>query len=66
MGGANKLRGVNPKMEGQVVYLVSSIPNMSTEELVQMYCYNKLNDSAYDPDKMKVRMIVPTHRGLSF
>lgn len=66
MGGANKLRGVNPKMEGQVVYLVSSLPNMSTEELVQMYCYNKLNDSAYDPDKMKVRMIVPTHRGLSF
>lgn len=66
MGGANKLKGVNPKMEGQVVYLVSSLPNMSTEELVQMYCYNKLNDSAYDPDKMKVRMIVPTHRGLSF
>lgn len=66
MGGANKLKGVSPKMEGQVVYLVSSIPNMSTEELVQMYCYNKLNDSAYDPDKMKVRMIVPTHRGLSF
>lgn len=66
MGGANKLKGVSPKMEGQVVYLVSSIPNMSTEELVQMYCYNKLNDSAYDPDKMKIRMIVPTHRGLSF
>lgn len=66
MGGANKLKGVNPKMEGQVVYLVSSLPNMSTEELVQMYCHNKLNDSAYDPDKMKVRMIVPTHRGLSF
>lgn len=66
MGGANKLEGVNPKMEGQIVYLVSSLPNMSTEELVQMYCHNKLNDSAYDPDKMKVRMIVPTHRGLSF
>lgn len=66
MGGANKLKGVNPKMEGQVVYLVSSLPNMSTEELVQMYCHNKLNDSTYDPDKMKVRMIVPTHRGLSF
>lgn len=66
MGGANKLEGVNPKMEGQVVYLVSSLPNMSTEELVQMYCHNKLNNSAYDPDKMKVRMIVPTHRGLSF
>lgn len=66
MGGANKLEGVNPKMEGQVVYLVSSLPNMSTEELVQMYCHNKLNDSTYDPDKMKVRMIVPTHRGLSF
>lgn len=66
MGGANKLKGVNPKMEGQVVYLVSSLPNMSTEELVQMYCYNKLNGSTYDPDKMKVRMIVPTHRGLSF
>jgi hypothetical protein len=43
MGGANKLKGVNPKMEGQVVYLVSSLPNMSTEELVQMYCSNKLN-----------------------
>lgn len=66
MGGANKLEGVNPKMEGQVVYLVSSLPNMSTEELVQMYCYNKLNNRAYDPDKMKVRMIVPTHKGLSF
>lgn len=66
MGGANKLKGVNPKMEGQVVYLVSSLPNMSTEELVQMYCHNKLNDSTYDPDKIKVRMIVPTHRGLSF
>lgn len=66
MGGANKLKGVNPKMEGQVVYLVSSLPNMSTEELVQMYCHNKLNNRAYDPDKMKVRMIVPTHRGLSF
>ena len=66
MGGANKLEGVNPKMEGQVVYLVSSLPNMSTEELVQMYCHNKLNNRAYDPDKMKVRMIVPTHRGLSF
>lgn len=66
MGGANKLEGVNPKMEGQVVYLVSSLPNMSTEELVQMYCSNKLNDKAYNQDRMKVRMIVPTHRGLSF
>lgn len=66
MGGANKLEGVNPKMEGQVVYLVSSLPNMSTEELVQMYCENKLNTKQYDPNRMKVRMIVPTHRGLSF
>lgn len=66
MGGANKLKGVNPKMEGQVVYLVSSLPNMSTEELVQMYCSNKLGDSKSDQDRMKVRMIVPTHRGLSF
>lgn len=66
MGGANKLKGVNPKMEGQVVYLVSSLPNMSTEELVQMYCNNKLSDNKSDQDRMKVRMIVPTHRGLSF
>lgn len=66
MGGANKLEGVNPKMEGQVVYLVSSLPNMSTEELVQMYCSNKLNISSDNLDRMKVRMIVPTHRGLSF
>lgn len=66
MGGANKLKGVNPKMEGQVVYLVSSLPNMSTEELVQMYCNNKLGDNKSDQDRMKVRMIVPTHRGLSF
>lgn len=66
MGGANKLEGVNPKMEGQVVYLVSSLPNMSTEELVQMYCRNKLNTSPDNLDRMKVRMIVPTHRGLSF
>lgn len=66
MGGANKLEGVNPKMEGQVVYLVSSIPNMSTEELVQMYCSNKLNTNFDNLDRMKVRMIVPTHRGLSF
>ena len=66
MGGANKLEGVNPKMEGQVVYLVSSLPNMSTEELVQMYCSNKLNTSPDNLDRMKVRMIVPTHRGLSF
>lgn len=66
MGGANKLEGVNPKMEGQVVYLVSSLPNMSTEELVQMYCNNKLNTSQDNLDRMKVRMIVPTHRGLSF
>ena len=66
MGGANKLEGVNPKMEGQVVYLVSSLPNMSTEELVQMYCSNKLNTSSDNLDRMKVRMIVPTHRGLSF
>lgn len=66
MGGANKLKGVNPKMEGQVVYLVSSLPNMSTEELVQMYCSNKLNTSSDNLDRMKVRMIVPTHRGLSF
>lgn len=66
MGGANKLEGVNPKMEGQVVYLVSSLPNMSTEELVQMYCSNKLNTSQDNLDRMKVRMIVPTHRGLSF
>lgn len=66
MGGANKLKGVNPKMEGQVVYLVSSLPNMSTEELVQIYCNNKLGDNKSDQDRMKVRMIVPTHRGLSF
>lgn len=66
MGGANKLEGVNPKMEGQVVYLVSSLPNMSTEELVQMYCSNRLNTSSDNLDRMKVRMIVPTHRGLSF
>lgn len=66
MGGANKLEGVNSKMEGQVVYLVSSLPNMSTEELVQMYCSNKLNTSSDNLDRMKVRMIVPTHRGLSF
>lgn len=66
MGGANKLEGVNPKMEGQVVYLVSSLPNMSTEELVQMYCSNKLNTDPDNLDRMKVRMIVPTHRGLSF
>lgn len=66
MGGANKLEGINPKMEGQVVYLVSSLPNMSTEELVQMYCDNKLNTSSDNLDRMKVRMIVPTHRGLSF
>lgn len=66
MGGANKLEGVNPKMEGQVVYLVSSLPNMSTEELVQMYCNNKLNTNQDNLDRMKVRMIVPTHRGLSF
>ena len=66
MGGANKLAGINPKMEGQVVYLVSSLPNMSTEELVQMYCSNKLNTNSDNLDRMKVRMIVPTHRGLSF
>lgn len=66
MGGANKLEGVNPKMEGQVVYLVSSLPNMSTEELVQMYCSNKLNNDQDNLDRMKVRMIIPTHRGLSF
>ena len=66
MGGANKLEGVNPKMEGQVVYLVSSLPNMSTEELVQMYCSNKLNTGPDNLNRMKVRMIVPTHRGLSF
>ena len=66
MGGANKLEGINPKMEGQVVYLVSSLPNMSTEELVQMYCSNKLNTDPDNLDRMKVRMIVPTHRGLSF
>lgn len=66
MGGANKLAGINPKMEGQVVYLVSSLPNMSTEELVQMYCSNKLNTGPDNLDRMKVRMIVPTHRGLSF
>ena len=66
MGGANKLEGVNPKMEGQVIYLVSSLPDMSTEELVQMYCSNKLNTSSDNLDRMKVRMIVPTHRGLSF
>ena len=66
MGGANKLEGINPKMEGQVVYLVSSLPNMSTQELVQMYCSNKLNTSQDNLDRMKVRMIVPIHRGLSF
>lgn len=66
MGGANKLEGINPKMEGQVVYLVSSLPNMSTEELVQMYCSNKLNTDPDNLNRMKVRMIVPTHRGLSF
>lgn len=66
MGGENILPGLNPKMEGQVVYLVSSLPNMSTEELVQMYCENKLNSSNDNLNRMKVRMIVPTHRGLSF
>jgi len=66
MGGANTLPGLNPRMEGQAIYLVSSLPNMSTEELVQMYCNNKLNTSSDNLDRMKVRMIAPTHRGLSF
>lgn len=66
MGGANTLPGLNPRMEGQVIYLVSSLPNMSTEELVQMYCNNKLNTNSDNLDRMKVRMIAPTHRGLSF
>lgn len=62
MGG---IEGVNDDaMKGQLVYLVSATPNMSSEQMVDTYY--KAKAGIIKEDYMKVRMITPTQRGLSF
>lgn len=71
--GCRKL-GINESNAGQVVYLVSPKPGMSTQELVNQY-YAQKNPTATSQDvdgetitinpSMEVRMITPVHRPLS-
>lgn len=72
-GGCRTL-GINESNAGQVVYLVSPKPGMSTQELVDQY-YAQKNPTATSQSvdgetitiepSMEVRMITPVHRPLS-
>lgn len=66
--------GINESNAGQVVYLVSPKPNMTTQELVDQYYAQKnptITTQAVDGEditiepSMEVRIITPVHRPLS-
>lgn len=62
------LPGVSPTITGRTIYLVSSKPGLSDKELVDAYCAQKFAVDRSDEvmNKLDVRMIVPTERGISF
>lgn len=62
------LPGVSPTITGRTVYLVSSKPGLSDKELVDAYYEQKftVDKGGEVMNKLDVRMIVPTERGISF
>ncbi len=62
------LPGVSPTITGRTIYLVSSKPGLSDKELVDAYYAQKFAVDRSDEvmNKLDVRMIVPTERGISF
>ena len=62
------LPGVSSTIAGRTVYLVSSKPGLSDKELVDAYYEQKftVDKGGEVMNKLDVRMIVPTERGISF
>lgn len=62
------LPGVSPTITGRTIYLVSSKPGLSDKELVDAYYAQKFAVDRSDEvmNKLDIRMIVPTERGISF
>ena len=62
------LPGVSEKLDGRTVYLVSAKPGLSTKQLVDAYYEQKFAVARGEEvmNKLDVRMIVPTERGMSF
>lgn len=62
------LPGVSPTITGRTIYLVSSKPGLSDKELIDAYYAQKFAVDRGDKimNKLDVRMIVPTERGISF
>lgn len=62
------LPGVSPTITGRTIYLVSSKPGLSDKELVDAYYAQKFAVDRGEEvmNKLDVRMIVPTERGISF
>lgn len=66
--GNAELPGVSSTIAGRTIYLVSSKPGLSDKELVDAYYDQKFAVDRGDKvmNKLDVRMIVPTERGISF
>ena len=62
------LPGVSPTITGRTIYLVSSKPGLSDKKLVEAYYAQKFTVDRGEEvmNKLDVRMIVPTERGISF
>ena len=66
--GNAELPGVSSTIAGRTIYLVSSKPGLSDKELVDAYYAQKFAVDRGEEvmNKLDVRMIVPTERGMSF
>lgn len=66
--GNAELPGVSSTIAGRTIYLVSSKPGLSDKELVDAYYEQKfaVAEGRELKNKLNVRMIVPTERGISF
>lgn len=66
--GNAELPGVSSTIAGRTIYLVSSKPGLSDKELVNAYYAQKfaVDRGKEVINKLDVRMIVPTERGISF
>ena len=66
--GNAELPGVSSTIAGRTIYLVSSKPGLSDKELVDAYYAQKFAVDRGNKvmNKLDVRMIVPTERGISF
>lgn len=66
--GNAELPGVSSTIAGRTIYLVSSKPGLSDKELVDAYYAQKFAVDRGEKvmNKLDVRMIVPTERGISF